>query len=108
MEGGRRRARRRNCIASDPIPAVPARAPPNSPNVTGEDDAAAAAVGRNDEERHVCTFRCPASCQLHRGYLRPTEIVVYEGFSTGFELISGNLGVPTTPPPRLQVSILNI
>ena len=38
-----------------------------------------------------------------QGHLRPTEIVVYEGFSTGFELISGNLGVPTTPPPRLQV-----
>ena len=100
--GGRRRARRRNCIVSDrPIQAAPpiARAPPNSPNVTD----AAGALGRNEEEIHVCTFRCPASCQVHQGYLRPTEIVVYEGFSTGFELISGILGVSTNPPPRLQV-----
>ena len=45
-------------------------------------------------------LRWPA-LQLHQGYLRLTEIVVYEGFSTGFELI---LGVPSedSPPLLLQ------
>jgi len=103
VAGGRRRARRRNGIVSDRQAAsVIVRAPPNSPNLMQEGGTTSrpATVGRNEEEKHVCTLRCPASCQ---GHLRPTEIVVYEGFSTGFELISGNLGVPTTPPPRLQV-----
>ena len=72
--GGRRRPRRRNCIVSDcPIQAAPvtARAPPNSPNVTEENSTAPRsrqAQGiyprRNEEEKHVCTLRCPASCQV--------------------------------------------
>ena len=48
-------------------------------------------------------LRWPA-LQLHQGYLKLTEIVVYEGFSTAFELISGILGVPSedSPPLLLQ------
>jgi len=98
---GRRRIRRRNCIVSaNPTEAGPAfaRAPPNSPNGDGADIPRD--LSRIDEERHVCTLRCPASCQ---GQLRPTDIIVYEGFSAGFELISGSLQIPTTSPPRLQV-----
>ena len=65
--GGRRRARRRNGIVSDRQAAsVIVRAPPNSPNLMQEGGTTSrpSTVGRNEEEKHVCTLRCPASCQV--------------------------------------------
>ena len=51
-------------MSANPTEAGPAfaRAPPNSLNGDGADIPRD--LSRIDEERHVCTLRCPASCQV--------------------------------------------